>query len=88
MSDISTIGTPRRTREMRPNIKLPDGEVLVPRAIFARDNLGVCDKTCRRWDLPTTYVGGVAYVPRNASLRIVAERIHRRNQPPPRRRAR
>ena len=45
MSDISTIGAPRRTREMRPNIKLPDGEVLVPRAIFARDNLGVCDKS-------------------------------------------
>ena len=86
MSDISTIGTPRRTREMRPNIKLPDGEVLVPRAIFARDNLGVCDKTCRRWDLPTTYVGGVAYVARNASLKIVAERVRRRNQPSQRRR--
>ena len=65
---------------MRPNIKLPDGEVLVPRAIFARDNLGVCDKTCLRWDLPTTYVGGVAYVARNASLKIVAERVRDHRQ--------
>jgi len=88
MSEISTTDTSHRSRETRPNIQLLDGEVLVPRAVFARDNLGVCDRTCRRWDLPSTYVGGVAYIPRNASLRIVAERIHRRNQPPPRRRAR
>jgi hypothetical protein len=85
MSDISTTNTPRRTRETRPNIELPDGEILEPRLNFA-DELGICDKSAQRMNLPTTYVGGVAYVARNASLKIVAERIQRRNQPTRRRR--
>ena len=38
MSDISTIGTPRRTRERRPNIKLPMmSEIVSGASIFGRD---------------------------------------------------
>ena len=47
MSDISTTNTPRRTRETRPNIELPDGEILEPRLNFA-DELGICDKSAQR----------------------------------------
>lgn len=61
--------------------------LLEPRANFAGE-MGVCDKTASRMNLPTTYLGGVAYVARNASLKIVAERVRRRNQPQQRRRGR
>lgn len=77
MSDLVT------TR--RPDIKLPDGDVLKPRRDFAR-NIGVSDRTAQRMNLPTAYVGGVAYVLCNESLQIVAERVKRRNQPPQQRR--
>lgn len=87
MSDTPTALSPRVRREARPSIHLPDGEVLEPRANFASE-LGVCDKTAARMNLPTTYVGGTAYVARTASLKIVAERVGRRNQPPQRRRTR
>ena len=89
MSDNSTTTapSPRVRRAERPNIQLPDGEVLEPRANFAGE-MGVCDKTASRMNLPTTYLGGVAYVARNASLKIVAERVRRRNQPQQRRRGR
>ena len=70
-----------RTRQSRQDIILPDGEVLTPRAKFANNDLGVSDRTAARMNLETTYVGGVAYVLRNASLRTVAERVARRNQP-------
>jgi hypothetical protein len=36
-------------------------------------------------NLPTTYVGGVAFVARDASLKIVAGLVQRRNQPAKRR---
>jgi hypothetical protein len=87
MSDTSNALSPRVRSEARPSIHLPDGEVLEPRANFAAE-MGVCDKTAARMDLPTTYVGGVAYVARTASLKIVAERVRRRNHPPQRRRTR
>ena len=86
MSDTSTALSARVRREARPRIYLPGGEVLEPRANFAAE-MGVCDKTAARMDLPTTYVGGVAYVARTASLKIVAERVRRRNQPRRRRKA-
>jgi hypothetical protein len=90
MSDLSiNTAAPRtpRTRQSRQEIHLPSGEVLMPRAQFARDVIGVCERTAVRLNLPTTYVGGVAYVARDASLKIVAERVKRRNEPAKRRRA-
>jgi hypothetical protein len=91
MSDISTevaAPTRRRGRQSRRRIKLPNGDYLKPRAEFAETELGVTDRTARRMNLPTTYIGNVAYVPHAASLAIVAARVQRRNQPPPRRRRR
>jgi hypothetical protein len=70
----------RPTRETRPNINLPDGEVLQPRVKFCRE-LGIVEKTAMRWDLPGMIVGGVAYLAREASLKIIAGRVRRRNQP-------
>jgi hypothetical protein len=85
MTDIPT--TPAtaasRPRQRVPEIQLPGGDVLVPRADFV-GKLGVCERTAKRWDLPTTYIGGVAFVQRDASLRIIASTVHRRNQPTPR----
>jgi hypothetical protein len=62
-------------------IRLPDGDTLELRKDFAEDTLHVCDKTAKRMNLPTTYVGGKAYVARNASLAIVAATVKRANQP-------
>jgi hypothetical protein len=64
-------------------IRLPDGDTLVLRKDFAEDILRVSDKTVKRMNLPTTYVGGKAYVARNASLEIVAAGVKRPNQPAP-----
>jgi hypothetical protein len=85
MSDLTTITAARRHAKKRPHIKLAD-DVLVPRHEFAEDDLGVSDKTAARMNLPTTYIGNLAYVARKASLQIVAERVRRRNQPAKRRR--
>jgi hypothetical protein len=81
MNDLSS-----DTAARRPRIELPNGDTLEPRREFARDTLGVCDKTAQRMNLPTTYIANVAYVARNASLKIIAERIQRRGQQPQRRR--
>ena len=83
MSDLKT--PLPRTRQSRQDIRLPDGEVLTPREQFARNEMGVCERTAARMNLPTTYVGGVAYVARNASLKILANTVHRPNEPPRRR---
>ena len=63
----------------RRHIALAD-DVLIPRREFAEDILGVTDKTAARMNLPTTYVGNVAHVLRNASLQVVAARVRRPNQ--------
>jgi hypothetical protein len=65
--------------KIRPHIQLA-GDVLVPRREFAQE-LGITDKTAQRKDLPTTYIGNVAYVPREESRRIIAETVRRRNEP-------
>jgi hypothetical protein len=62
------------------HIDLPTNDTLMPRREFAKDVLGITDKTARGMNLPTTYIGGVAHVLKNASLRVVAERVHRPNQ--------
>jgi hypothetical protein len=81
MTDVTS------TAARRPQIEIP-GDVLEPRSEFAHNTLGVSDKTAQRMNLPTTYVGGVAYVPRNASLKIIADGVRQRNQQPQRRRGR
>jgi hypothetical protein len=90
MSDLSLSPgrPPGRTRQSRQDIVLPDGETLTPRVKFANSDLGISERTAVRMNLPTTYIGSVAYVARNASLRIVAEHVARRNQPQQRRRSR
>jgi hypothetical protein len=77
----SDTDTTRPTRRTRPSIPLPDGDFLDPRAQFAEEFLKVCDKTAQRMNLLTTYIGNVAYVKRNASLEMIAERV-RRPEPP------
>jgi hypothetical protein len=67
-------------------IALPDGDTLVPREIFANE-VGTSDRTARRMDLPTVFVGGFAFVKRNASLQIIADKAKRKNPPQKRRRA-
>jgi hypothetical protein len=79
MSDITS---PHRIAPLdRTDIVYPDGKVLTPRAKFARDYLNVHDKTASRMNLPTTYIGGVAYVDRDASLEMISDGVRSRKQP-------
>lgn len=57
-------------------IRLLDGDTLVPRPDFAAE-LHVNPKTVERMKLPTTYIGGKAYIKRNASLKIIADKVRR-----------
>ncbi|MBA4033798.1 MAG: hypothetical protein C0480_04215 [Bradyrhizobium sp.] len=65
---------------------MPDGDVLIPRDVFASEVLHVDDRTVRRMNLPTVYVGGFPYVRRNASLQAVADMAKRRHEPAKKRR--
>lgn len=80
----------QRTRlyagQPRQSIPLPSGDLLMPRAKFAREVVGTSEKGIRKFDLPVTYVGAVAHVPRDVSLQIIADTLKQRN-PPQRRRA-
>jgi hypothetical protein len=91
MTDITTAPPPRKQvylrKHERPDIELPDGDVLMPRARFAQ-SIGLSDSTARDMKLPTVFVAAVAYVRRNASLKEIAGRAKRRNEPPARRRRR
>jgi hypothetical protein len=83
MTDISTdmaTGCKVRAPRRRPCIQLPDGDELVPRQQFASE-IGITDRTARKLNLRTTFIGGVAYVPRNASKEQLAEGARRRNEP-------
>lgn len=81
-----TITVSRRPRKRLPEINLPNGDVLVPRADFAANEIGCCERSVKRINLPTTFVGGVAYVAKRASLEILAATVRRRNEAPKRRR--
>ena len=87
MSDLSPdTSQSHRSKHHRPiTIELPNGRVLEQRAHFA-DDLGVTDKTVKRLNAPTTYIGNVAYVDRRAALEVLAARIKHRNQTPTKRR--
>lgn len=80
------IKTSRRDQRAA-EIPLPDGDVLIPRDTFATRDLHCDDRTVRRMNLPTVYVGGFPYVRRNASLLAVADKAKARNTPPVRRRS-
>ena len=77
--------TTTTTRRRPSRIGLPDGEELEPRKDFGREALGVSDRTPKRYNFPTVYVGGVPYVKRKASLQIISGRAKRQNQPARRR---
>jgi hypothetical protein len=87
MSDTAIVPPPRSylRKHERPDIELPDGDLLMPRAKFAR-SIGLSDDTVRDMNLPTVIVAAVAHVRRNASLMAIASRTKRRNEPPARRR--
>jgi hypothetical protein len=78
MSD--TVQTRRLPPRERPDVTLPNGTVLTPRAKFA-DQVGVCDKTVARMNLPSRRIGGVAYVDRDASLEIIGADVRPQLQP-------
>ena len=64
----------------RPDIVLPDGRVLKPRLKIA-DELGISERTVRRMNANTTFVGNVAYVDESSVLQLIADTIERRNKP-------
>jgi hypothetical protein len=84
MTDVSTLNTAAhqsRPRQRVPEIRLPGGDVLVPRKDFC-GGLGFSERSGRKkWNFPTTYIAGIAYVQRNASLQIIADTVERPNQP-------
>jgi hypothetical protein len=77
MSDSSPVNARRGPGR---HIELPINDTLMPRKEFAEDVLGVTDKTASRMNLPTAYIGNVAHILKNESLRVVAERVRRPNQ--------
>jgi hypothetical protein len=74
---------PRLRADNRPDIEI-DGETWRPRKRFAAE-LKTSDKTAQRLNLRTLYFAGVAHVPVNESLRDLATRARRRNEPARRR---
>jgi hypothetical protein len=89
MTDNATVlvGRKRRGPQPRRRIDLPDGDYLEPRTEFAIDTLGVSDRTCARMNLPTQYIGSVAYIKHNASLRLLDQRSRPPLPPPAKRRS-
>jgi hypothetical protein len=69
----------RGRRKAEPKvIHLPGGEEAWPRPMFAAD-LGVCEATIRRMNLPNFLFGGIVHVLRNAALRQIAARARSRS---------
>jgi hypothetical protein len=69
----------------RPHIPTADGDFLEPRQQWA-GVVGITDRTARKLNLPTVYIGGVAYVKHHGSTAILVDRAQRRNEPAPHRR--
>jgi hypothetical protein len=85
MSDASpTSRPPRPSPADRPDITLPNGKVLTPRAKRA-DELKLSEKTFARKVKETFYISNTAYVDRDASTLDVVGDARIRNAPPPRR---
>ena len=86
MSDIGPDTNARRKRRRVQEIPLPNGDKLVPRASFAEDEIGTTDRSLRRsWNLPTTLINGVAFIARDASLKIIGDSVKRPNTVTPKR---
>jgi hypothetical protein len=81
-STVQQIARQSRPRRRIPLIKLPGGKELMPRRDYADTELGVCERTVTRMNLPTTFIGGVAYIEVNGARQIVADSVRRRNEPP------
>lgn len=84
MTDLPATDPPRRGRRKHAgrHIKLPNGDTLVPRRELAEDELGITEKSLKRRNPPTVYLGGVAYVPHDATLQqVITDRIRRRTEP-------
>jgi hypothetical protein len=83
---VPDFATPSRpTTDDRPDITLPNGHVLTPRKRFAKE-LKVHPRSLARGNHETVYIGGVAYLDRDAALLDIAGKLARRNEPPTRRR--
>ncbi len=86
MSDIAITTVSRYRPKPHPQITI-EGEVWETRGDFAK-RLGITDRTAARMNLRTTFIAGLAYVPVTESLRDVAGRARRRNEPAKHRRKR
>lgn len=71
----------RYTKHTPRRIKLPDGDVLWPRAEFCRKVIGVTERTARNLGLPNVLIGGVAYTPHDKALWVIASRIRHAPEP-------
>jgi hypothetical protein len=74
----------RPTRKIRPDIVLPDGRVFRPRWCVAA-KAGVNDKTLKRKNPETVYIGNVAYVEISSAISDLVGKPQRQNEPPRRR---
>jgi hypothetical protein len=85
MPDIDTAALPvrrwRTSREDRPDIIMPDGQVWRPRFRVAA-GAGVHERTLKRKNTRTIYVGNVAYVEVNSAISDLVGKPQRRNEPP------
>lgn len=83
MSDIATVtSTPRRPKS-RPDITI-DGEVWSARSSIAAV-IDITDRAAQRMNWRTVYIGGIAYCPKEESLRDTVARARRRYEPTKRR---
>jgi hypothetical protein len=85
MSEVPANLRPRLRAVTRPDIII-DGKIWRPRQRIAEEDIHVSDKSAKRYNFRTVYIGGVAYCPVEESLRDIAARARRRNEPPSRRR--
>lgn len=74
----------RPTRDRRPDIVMPDGSVMTPRARLAEE-IGISERTIARKNPPTVYIGNIAYISRAAGLESIVGKPIRRNTPSKRR---
>jgi hypothetical protein len=86
MTDILLDEIIDRPRQPKLIIEMPDGDPLVYRPHFAKTKLDVDDRTARRYNFETVYVGGHPYIRQNKSLKALADRAQSRRQTPKRRR--
>jgi hypothetical protein len=72
-------------RPDRPDIKLPNGDTLKPRARLAFEQ-GVCERSVARMRIQTVLIANVAYVSERSFLEKIAKGLHTPKREPPKRR--